>query len=68
MPDQRFSVEIYYSRSLRALGGQRWRWRAVSGPFKEKLAYGEAYLRKQDMLATVWLLFGYNVIIREVTA
>lgn len=69
MPQRTFHVQIYRKQPL--IGRQKWRWRAVEGEkpgagFDEKLAYGEAYANKQDMLDTVWDLFGDDVRIDEV--
>jgi hypothetical protein len=71
MPEPEFHVQIYRKRPL--IGRQSWRWRAVEGPrpgtlFERKLANGgEPYVNKQDMLETVWKLFGEHVRIDEVT-
>lgn len=70
MPVDLFHVQIYRRQPL--VGRQKWRWRAVEGPrprslFGRKLANGgEAYTNKQDMLETVWDLFGEDVPIHEV--
>ena len=61
-----FYVEIFQGRAL--LGGQKWRWRAVNRSNFRRLASGEAYANKQDMLRAVWLLFGEDVEIRVRTA
>lgn len=57
-----FHVEIYQGRAL--FGGQRWRWRAIANNY-ERLAQGEAYRNKLDLLETVWDLFGNDVVIKE---
>lgn len=51
----RFKVQGY--RVNRLLGGVDWRWRAVSTVNGNKLASGQGYSRKVDMLATVGVLF-----------
>lgn len=61
-----FYVEIYRTPGL--LGRQKWQWRAISdgpkGGNYERLARGERYVNKQDLLKTIWLLFGDDVMIK----
>lgn len=70
MAEPRFHIQIY--RKQPVFGRQKWRWRAVAGPnptglfSHERLCSGEAYVNKQDMLETVWELFGEAVHIVEV--
>jgi hypothetical protein len=70
MAEPSFHVQIY--RKVPLVGRQKWRWRAVAGASPsglfshERLASGEAYVNKQDMLETVWDLFGEAVRIHEV--
>ena len=59
-----FHVQIYRKPAL--IGPQKWQWRAVANGNNERLARGESYRHKQDMLETVWDLFGTAVTIKQV--
>lgn len=62
MPIRTFYVEIYRTPGLL---GQKWQWRAVANGNYERLARGERYRTKIDMLDTIWDLFGDDVTIKE---
>lgn len=63
MPQRTFYVEIWQRHGL--MTGGRWRWRAIANGNYERLASGEGYRNKIDMLDTIWDLFGDDVSIRE---